>query len=203
LLIGRRSNGELQLRTDATIAVAAEQGFPFNLAVGTISRGWARAMSGQSAEGVALLRGGLIAYRATGAAVFVPFFLTLLAEALGKTGHRNQGLQYLGEAERLMAETGERWADAELHRARGELLGAAQNPAAAEHCFAKALAIARQQGTKFWELRAAMSMARSWRDQGKRDGARELLAPVFGWFTEGFDTHDLREAKALLAELAP
>jgi class 3 adenylate cyclase/predicted ATPase len=198
-----RSHGELQLRTDATIAVAAEQGFPFNLAVGTIFRGWARAMSGQSAEGVALLRDGLTAYRATGAAVFVPFFLTLLAEALGKTGHRDQGLQYLGEAGRLMAETEERWADAELHRARGELLGAAQNPVAAEHCFGKALAIARQQGTKFWELRAAMSMARLWRDQGKRDEARELLAPVYGWFTEGFDTHDLREAKALLAELAP
>ena len=103
-----RSHGELQLRTDATIAVAAEQGFPFNLAVGTIFRGWARAMSGQSAEGVALLRDGLAAYRATGAAVFVPFFLTLLAEALGETGRLDQGLQYLGEAGRLMAETEER-----------------------------------------------------------------------------------------------
>ena len=82
-------------------------------------------------------------------------------------------------------------------------MGAAQNPAAAEHCFGKALAIARQQGTKFWEVRAAMSMARLWRDQGKRDEARALLAPVYGWFTEGLDTRDLREAKALLAELAP
>ena len=101
-----------------------------------------------------------------------------------------------------MAETEERWAEAELHRTRGELLGAAQNPAAAQYCFGKALAIARQQGTKFWELRAAMSMARLWRDQGKRDEARDLLAPVYGWFTEGFDTHNLRAAKALLAELA-
>jgi predicted ATPase len=141
------------------------------------------------------------AYRATGAATWAPFFLTLLAEAEGRTKKRDQELVHLTEAERLIAETEERWAEAELHRVRGELLRAGHDPAAAERSFSQAIGIAQQQSAKFWELRAAISLARLWREQGKRDAARDLLAPTYGWFTEGFDTPVLKEAKALLDTL--
>ena len=132
--------------------------------------------------------------------MWVPFFLTLLAEAKGMAKERDEALEHLAEAERLMAETEERWAEAELHRVRGELLRAGHDPAAAERCFSQAIGIARQQCAKFWELRAATSLARLWREQGKRDAARDLLAPTYGWFAEGFDTPLLKEAKALLDE---
>jgi predicted ATPase len=131
----------------------------------------------------------------------VPFFLTLLADAEGKAKQRDQGLGHLAEAERLMAETEDRWAEAELHRVRGELLRAGHDPAAAERCFSQGIDIARQQSAKFWELRATISLAPLWREQGKGDVARDLLAPTYGWFTEGFDTPVLKEAKALLDEL--
>jgi predicted ATPase len=131
----------------------------------------------------------------------VPFFLTLLADAEGGANQRDQGLGDLAEGERLVAETEDRWAEAELYRVRGELLRAGHDPAAAERCFCQAIGIAQQQSAKFWELRAAISLARLWREQGKRDAAHDLLAPTYGWFTEGFDTPVLKEAKALLAEL--
>ena len=131
----------------------------------------------------------------------VPFFLTLLADAEGKAKQRDHGLGHLAEAERLMAETEDRWAEAELYRVRGELLRAGHDPAGAERCFSQGIDIARQQSAKFWELRAAISLARLWREQGKRYAARDLLTPTYGWFTEGFDTPVLKEAKALLDEL--
>jgi predicted ATPase len=143
----------------------------------------------------------LVAYRATGAVTWVPFFLTLLAEAEGRAKERGQGLGHLAEAERVMAESEERWAEVELHRVRGELLRAGHDPAAAERSFSQAIGIAQQQSAKFWELRAAISLARLWREQGKRDAARDLLAPTYGWFTEGSDTPVLKEAKTLLDEL--
>jgi predicted ATPase len=129
---------------------------------------------------------------------FVPFFLTLLAEAEGKVKQRDQGLIHLAEAERLMAETEDRWAEAELYRVRGDLLHAGDDPAGAERCFRQAIGNAQQQSAKFWELRATISLARLWLKQGRHDAARDLLAPVHGWFTEGFDTPVLKEAKALL-----
>ena len=132
---------------------------------------------------------------------WAPFFLTLLAEAEGRTKKRDQELVHLTEAERLIAETEERWAEAELHRIRGELLRACHHLAAAERSFSQAIDIAQQQRAKFWELRAAISLAGLWREQGKRDAARDLLAPTYGWFTDGFDTPVLKEAKALLDEL--
>jgi predicted ATPase len=141
------------------------------------------------------------AYRATGAVTWAPFFLTLLAEAEGRTKKRDQELVHLTEAGRLIAETEERWAEAELHRVRGELLRARHDPAGAERCFCQAIGIAQQQSAKFWELRAAISLARLWHEQGKRDVARDLLTPIYSWFTEGFDTPVLKEAKALLDEL--
>ena len=195
-----RSCEELQARADALLAVSDEHGFPWHRALGTVLRGWALAGSGQTEEGIALLRTGVAAYRATGAVTYVPFFITLLGDAEGKAKQQDQGLGHLAEAERLMAETEERWAEAELHRVRGELLRA-NDPTAAERCFSQAIGIAQRQNAKFWELRAAISLARLWREQGKRDAARDLLAPTYGWFTEGFDTPVLRDAKALLDEL--
>jgi class 3 adenylate cyclase/predicted ATPase len=196
-----RSHEELLARADALIAVADEQGFPWQRAVGIVYRGWALGGSGQTAEGIALLEAGVVAYRATAAVTWVPFFLTLLADAGGMAKQRDQGLAHLAEAERLMAETEERWAEAELHRVQGELLRAGHDPDAAERSFSQAIDIAQQQSAKFWELRAATSLARLWYEQGKRDAARDLLAPTYGWFTEGFDTPVLKEAKALLDEL--
>jgi class 3 adenylate cyclase/predicted ATPase len=197
-----RSNEELQARADAAIAASDEHGFSFNRAMGTVYRGWAIAEDGQTMEGLALLRAGVAAFRATGAVTFVPFILTLLADAEGKAKQRDEGLGHLAEAERLMAETDERWAEAELHRVRGELLRAGHDPAA-ERSFRQAIGIAQRQSAKFWELRAAISLARLWREQGERDAVRDLLTPVYGWFTEGFDTPILKEAKALLDESGP
>jgi predicted ATPase len=197
---GTRSCEELLARADALIAVADEHGF-WNRAAGTVFRGWALAEGGQTTEGIALLRAGVAAYRASGAVNWVPFFLTLLADAEGMAKQRDQGLEHLAEAERLIAETEERWAEAELHRVRGELLRAGHDAAGAERCFSRAIHIAQQQSAKFWELRAATSLARLWREHGRRDAARDLLAPTYGWFTEGFDTPVMKEAKALLDTL--
>jgi class 3 adenylate cyclase/predicted ATPase len=196
-----RSHDELQARADAAILASDEHDFSFNRAMGTIYRGWALADGGQTMEGLALLRAGVAAFRATGAVIFVPVILTLLADTEGKATQRDEGLGHLAEAERLMAETEERWAEAEVHRVRGELLRASHDLAAAERCFCQAMAVAQQQSAKLWELRAAISLARLWREQGKRDAARDLLTPVYGWFIEGFDTPVLKEAKALLDEL--
>jgi predicted ATPase len=115
---------------------------------------------------------------------------------------RDEGLGHLAEAERLVAEIEERWAEAELYRVRGELLRAGHAAAAAERCLRQAIGIAQHQSAKFWELRAAISLARLWREQDKRDAARDLLAPIYGWFAEGFDTPLLKDAKALLDTLA-
>ena len=133
-----------------------------------------------------------------------PYFLTLLAEAYGKAGQAEEGLTALAEALALVNKTGEHCYEAELYRLKGELLLAARRTGAcaeAETCFHQALDVARRQQAKSLELRAAMSLARLWQRQGKRDEAHQLLAEVYGWFTEGFDTADLQEAKALLAEL--
>jgi predicted ATPase len=139
--------------------------------------------------------------RATGAAIFTPRFLAGLAVAFSRLGQPAEGLSRLREAAQFIDRTDERVLEAEIQRLQGELLSSTGDVAAAELSYQQALAVARQQQAKCWELRAATSMARLWRDQGKRDEARDLLAPVYGWFTEGFDTPDLKEAKALLDEL--
>jgi predicted ATPase len=157
---------------------------------------------GRVDEGLALLTEGLAAYRATGALVSVPNFLRLLADCYRRAGRPKEGLKYLDEAARQIEATEGRDTEADMHRLRGELLIAVGDPGAAEASFRQAIAIARKQNAKLWELRAATSLTRLWRDRGKRDEARDLLAPVYGWFTEGFDTLDLKEAKALLDELA-
>lgn len=191
-------------RADTAITVATAQQVALVLAVGPLMRGWALAMQGQGAEGLTQLRQGLDAYRATGAAFQRPHFLGMLAEVHGSLGQPEAGLAALHEALDLVETTGERYYAAELHRLQGELLlqHAAPEVSHAEACFQQALTLARRQEAKSLELRAAMSLARLWQQQGKRAEARELLAPLYGWFTEGFDTADLQEAKALLEELA-
>jgi predicted ATPase len=161
-------------------------------------------MHGQDEERVAQVRQGIAAYRATGAAVFVPFFYTLLADVCDRLGRTADGLQALAEASTLIQQHEERWWEAEVCRLRGVLLlrQAVPQPEEAEACFQRALDVARHQEAKSLELRAAMSLVRLWQQQGKRTEAYELLAPIYGWFTEGFDTADLQEALALLDALA-
>jgi predicted ATPase len=190
-------------QAEAAVALSIEQGFPFWAAAGTIMRGWALAMQGQGEEGLSQVRQGIAAYRATEAPLLVAYYCTLLAEVSAHLGHPADGLQALAEAHTLMEQQEERYWEAEVCRLRGVLLlrqpGA--SPAAAEAWVQRALDVARRQEAKSLELRAAMSLARLWQQQGKRTEARELLAPVYGWFTEGFDTADLQDAKALLEEL--
>jgi predicted ATPase len=135
--------------------------------------------------------------------MWMPFWLSYLARANAEIGQPDDARRWIGEAMAAVETAKERWCEAEVNRIAGEmaLLSAEPDVAKAESYFERALAVAREQQAKSWELRAAMSMARLWRDRGKRDEARDLLAPVYGWFTEGFDTLDLKEAKALLAEL--
>jgi predicted ATPase len=197
-------------RAEATIALSSDQGFPFWLAIATILRGWALAEQGQAEEGIGQIRQGMAAYWATGAEMFRPFYLALLAEAYGKGGQAEEGLSVLAEALEFVHKTGERYYEAELYRLRGELTlvqSSVQRLESSvqkegEECFLKALDIARQQQAKSWELRAATSLARLWQQQGKTAEAHKLLSEVYNWFTEGFDTKDLQEAKALLDELA-
>ena len=187
-------------RAATVITVATAQQIALMLAVGPIMRGWALAMQGQGAEGLTQLRQGLDAYRATGAAFQRPHFLSMLAEVHSIMGQAEAGLTALREALALVEKTGERYYEAELYRLTGELLlqHAAPEVSHAEACFQQALNIARCQQAKSLELRAAMSLGRLWQQQGKRQEARALLAPIYGWFTEGFDTADLQEAKTLL-----
>src|SRR5262249_40034563 len=170
---------------------------------GTSLRGWALAMQGQGEEGMAQVHQGIAAYRATGAAICAPYFCTLLVEVCDHLGHTEDGLQALAEAYILVEQHEERWWEAEVHPVRGVLLRRQSGPPQeeAEACSQQALDVARRQEAKSLELRAAMSLARLWQQQGKRAVAHDLLAPIYGWFTEGFDTADLQEARALLEAL--
>jgi class 3 adenylate cyclase/predicted ATPase len=191
-------------QAEAAVALSTAQDFPQWAAWGTSLRGWALAMQGQGEEGMAQIRQGIAACQATGAALLVPYFCTVLAEASAHLGHPEDGLQALAEAHTLMEQQEERWWEAEVARLRGVLLlrQTGTPPAEAETCFHQALDVARRQEAKSLELRAAMSLSRLWQQQGKRAEAHALLAPVYHWFTEGFDTADLQEAKALLDALA-
>jgi predicted ATPase len=192
-------------RAAAVIALATEQEFPHWLARGTFLAGWAQVAGGQYAAGITQMRQGLAAWRATGAEIEVSYFLALLAEAYGQGGQAEEGMRVTAEALAIVHTAREQYYEAELYRLKGELL-LARSPeqhAEADTCFRQALAIACRQQAKSLELRAAMSLARLWQRRGQCVEARELLAPIYGWFTEGFDTVDLREAKALLDELTP
>jgi predicted ATPase len=197
-----RDNAVLGKWVDQLVAVTTEQGFPYFGAQGTINRGWAKVKNGDVMEGMSLLRSGSTAYRAIGAEFWVPYHTALLAAACEIAGQVEEGLTLLDDALQIVERTGERWFAAELNRHKGQLLLRHGYSAATEDLYRKALSIAEEQEAKLWELRAAVSLARLRRDQDRHTEARDLLAPVYGWFTEGFDTGDLKEAKALLDELA-
>ncbi len=198
----RQEGQATQEQAEAAMALSTEQGFPHWLAMGTILRGWALARPRE--EGTAQIRQGLAAWRAAGAELARPYFLTLLAETCEQGGPAEEGLSILAEALAAVHKTGERFYEAELYRLQGELLLArsTRQTAEAEICLHQALDIARRQQAKSLELRAAMSLSRLWQRQGKRAAARQLLAEIYDWFTEGFDTADLQEAKVLLEELS-
>ena len=186
------------------IALADEKGAPFWRAFGMMNRGCALALQGKASDAVPMITSGVTAFRSTGATLWTPFFLSFLATGHADLGQFDDAWRYIGEAMTISETTGERWHEAEINRIAGEiaLLMPQSDAAKAQEYFERALSVARKQQAKSFELRAATSLARLWRDQGKPQQARELLAPVYGWFTEGFDTLDLKQAKASLDELA-
>jgi len=199
----RRETLAVHKQAEAAITLATEQGFAYWLAWGTVLHGWVRAMQGQGGAGIAEIRQGVAAALATGDKVMQPFFLGLLAEAYGEDGHPEAGLDVLAEALAVVDDTEARFFEAELYRLKGALLlkQGVPDTSQAEAWLQRALDVARHQQAKSLELRAAISLARLWQTHGKRQEAYELLVPVYGWFTEGFDTADLKDARALLDEL--
>jgi predicted ATPase len=195
----RREPHAAKERAERAMALCNEQRFPYFLAWGTILQGWALAKEGQGEAAMAQMRQGLAAHRATGAEEHRPFFLALLAETYGSAGQVEEGLSLLTEALEAVDKTGERVYEAELYRLKGELLQKQSTATdAVEECFHHAVSAARQQGAKCLELRAVMSLSRLLKGQGKTAEARQMLTEIYAWFTEGFDTADLQEAKALL-----
>jgi predicted ATPase len=190
-------------QTDEVISLADEKGALFWKAFGMMNRGWLLALTGKAPEAVRVITSGTTAWRSTGAAAWMPLYLSYLARSYAQLGQFDEAWHCIGEAITATETTQERWCEANVHRIAGEiaLMARESDATKAESFFERALAIAREQQARSWELRAAVSMARLWRDQGKLHEARELLAPVYGWFTEGLRTHDLKEAKALLDSL--
>ena len=192
-----------QMQAEVSMRLLSEHDVADRAAQPRIQRTAALVLQGQTAAGIAELSEGLAATRAIGDVVLLPYFLSLLAVAYGHAGQPHAGLQVLAEAHALVEQSGERWWQAELHRLQGEFLlrQAVPDATQAAACFQQALAIAHRQRAKALELRAAVSLSRLWQQQGKGMAARQLLVPLYGWFTEGFDTADLQKARALLDEL--
>ncbi|KRQ93785.1 adenylate cyclase [Bradyrhizobium jicamae] len=199
----RRAWREAKDRAEKLAELATEQNFPHFLAAATVFRGWVLTQSGELETGLAQLRQGLPAWRATGAGLYEPYFLGLQAEVLGRSGAAEEGLDLVAKALERVEETGEGWFASELHRIMGELMLRLPkpDPIAAEARFGHSAATARQQGAKLWELRTATSLARLWREQGRRGEARDLITPLYSQFTEGFGTPDLQAAGAILREI--
>jgi predicted ATPase len=187
-------------QVDELIALADEREALYWKAFGTAVRGWLFAVTGKASDAVLAITSGITSLRSIGATLYEPRHLSFLAMAYAELGQIDDAWRCIDDAIERVERSKEKWGEAEVHRIAGEiaLKSLAPDPEKAEAYFDRALAVARAQQSKSWELRAAMSMARLWRDQGKREEARELLAPVYGWFTEGFDTRDLKEAEALL-----
>jgi predicted ATPase len=207
----RREWRKVQRLAEALMALSAEQGFAQRLAQGRIMWGWTLVEQGQVGEGIAQIRQSMAAYGATGADLWRSHYLILLAEAYGKAGQVEEGLTALADAMTAVHRNRIYSNEAEIYRLQGELLlrqamggngSPARPPLEAEACWHQALDVARRQGAKSLELRAALSLGRLWQRQGKRAAAHTLLADIYGWFTEGFETPDLQEAKALLEGLA-
>jgi len=195
-------NAGLNERANQLIAVTTEHGFPHWAAQGSIYCGWLKVENGYLAEGISLLQTGATAHRGAGAELWVPYFLVLLARAYEKSGQFEEANTQLNDALGIASRTGGRWLLAEVYRHKGQLLQRHGHTEAAEELYRKALSISKEQEAKLWELRAAVSLASLRRYQGRHAEARNFLAPVYGWFIEGFDTPDLKEAKALLDELS-
>jgi len=189
---------------DELVALANEKGALFWKAQGMSKQGCILAVTGKPAEAVQMITSGIAAWRSTGSTFWMPLYLSYLARAYAELGQFEHAWRCIDEAMTVAETTKERWHEPDIHRIAGEITLLSQRPSAAnaETYFERALSVARAQQAKSWELRAAMSMARMWRDQGKHQQARDLLAPVYGWFTEGFDTLDLKQAKVLLDALA-
>jgi predicted ATPase len=200
----RREVQAVQTQSHELLELAQQQALPVWVAWAQTLQGWVLAVQDQRQRGLDQMWEGLAAYRATGLELDRPWVLGLIAEVYGQGRQSDDGLRVLSEALALGDKTGERWCEAELHRLKGELLlqQSPDNQTEAESCFQKALDVSRNQQAKLWELRASTSLARLWREQGKRQEAYNLLGPVYHWFTEGFDTADLIDAKALLDELS-
>jgi len=187
---------------EASLKLATEQALGYHVPIGLLHRGCHLAGLGRLDEGLEQMREAMSVLEATGSRMGWTLFLTLLAEGLGRMGRPREGLDQIAKAWAFASETGERWVEPEVHRVEGELLCLVDDDAGAEHCFQRAIESAQKRQMRGWELRACTSLARLWRDQGKRVEARQALEEVYGWFTEGFDTADLKEARALLEELS-
>jgi predicted ATPase len=192
-------------QAEELVALADEKGALYWKAEGMLLQGDVLALTGKAFDAVQMMASGITALRSTGATLWIPSRLLCLARAYADLGQFEDAWRCIGEAMTAVETTKERWCEAEINRTAGEiaLMSPATDAAKAQAYFECALAVARKQQAKSWELRAAMSMARLWREQGKQNEARELLAPIYGWFTEGFDTLDLKQAKTLLDELHP
>jgi len=217
----RREVEAVQERVEALLHIATERGFALYRVFGTVLQGWALAERGEVEKGIVEMQQELAAWRDMGFELLVPTFFSFLAEAYRKAGEAEKGLRVVADALRTVEKTGERKFEAELNRLKGELLldqveakveakaeakvevevAADRCYHDAERCFERALEVARRQCAKSWELRAAVSLSRLWQSQGRRREAKNLLQGVYGWFTEGFDTADLMEARALLDAL--
>ncbi|MFC2036435.1 tetratricopeptide repeat protein [Chloroflexota bacterium] len=198
----RREGQTARERNEAALQLSTEEGFPLLVAGGTVLRGWTLALAGQAEAGITDIRHGLDTLQAMGTKMQRAHWLALLAEAHASARQAEEGLSTLDEALALVEETGERYYEAEIHRLKGELLLTHGDEAEAETSLRKSIEVARRQQAKSWELRATTSLARLWLRQGRQEEARKVLTELNGWFTEGFDTADLREARALITELA-
>jgi predicted ATPase len=203
VLVGCGSYELADAQLDELITLADEKGASYWKAIGMLFRGNLYALTGNASGAVQMITTGITAFRSTGARLHEPCWFSYLAIAHSILGELDDAWRCIGEALTTIETTKERWFEAEVHRIAGEIARKSPEPdaAKAEERFKRALTVARAQHAKSWELRAAISLARLWLSQGKVQQARELLAPVYGWFNEGFDTCDLKEAKALLGEL--
>jgi predicted ATPase len=192
---------EMQRHAEEALALSTEHGLPVFLAWGTVSRGMSLIARGEGQEGLSLITRGIAGLRAAGAVAGMPGALMMLARAYARLGQPVDGLNCLAKAAQIIETTDERLHEATLHLSRGDLLHAKGDPSAAERSYHQAIAVAKLQSAKLFELRASISLARLWCKQDRRSEARNLLAPIYGWFTEGFDAPGLKEAKALLNEL--
>jgi predicted ATPase len=203
-LVAAGKYAEATAIADELVTLADAKGAVLWKAFGTADKGCIMALTGKASDAVGVITSGITAFRSTGATYSIPLYSSYLARAYADLGQFDDAWRSVGEAMAAVDTNKETWCEADIHRIAGEiaLISPKREEAKAQAYFERAVAVAREQQAKSWELRAAMSMARLWRDQGKRKQAHDLLASVYGWFTEGFDTRDLKHARKLLDELA-